>query len=88
MFHRQEAKPEATCDLFQCSKCKERKTTYFQLQTRSADEPMTTFVTCVVSSAFGNGSDTEELRQPLEILLSFYIMNRSLKNEVNILQHG
>lgn len=24
-----------------------RKTTYYQMQTRSADEPMTTFVTCV-----------------------------------------
>lgn len=48
MFHRHEAKAEATCDFFQCSKCKEKKTTYYQLQTRSADEPMTTFVTCVV----------------------------------------
>jgi len=34
-------------DQFQCGKCKQRKTTYYQLQTRSADEPMTTFVTCV-----------------------------------------
>ncbi len=34
-------------DQFKCSKCKQRKTTYFQLQTRSADEPMTTYVTCV-----------------------------------------
>lgn len=33
-------------DQFKCSKCKERKCTYYQLQTRSADEPMTTFVTC------------------------------------------
>jgi transcription elongation factor S-II len=38
----------ATTDQFQCGKCKQRKTTFFQLQTRSADEPMTTFVTCVV----------------------------------------
>ena len=37
-------------DQFQCGKCKQRKTTFFQLQTRSADEPMTTFVTCVVCS--------------------------------------
>lgn len=29
-----------------CGKCKTYKTTYYQLQTRSADEPMTTFVTC------------------------------------------
>ena len=27
-------------------KCSTRKTTYYQMQTRSADEPMTTFVTC------------------------------------------
>lgn len=32
--------------LFKCSKCKSTKTTYYQLQTRSADEPMTTYVTC------------------------------------------
>eukprot|EP00877_Chromochloris_zofingiensis_P012216 jgi/Chrzof1/7248/Cz02g16130.t1 len=38
----------ASTDQFQCGKCKQRKTTYYQLQTRSADEPMTTFVNCVV----------------------------------------
>lgn len=32
---------------FQCNKCKSWRTTYYQLQTRSADEPMTTFVNCV-----------------------------------------
>lgn len=32
--------------LFKCGKCKSNKTTYYQMQTRSADEPMTTFVTC------------------------------------------
>ncbi len=32
---------------FKCGKCKTMKTTYTQAQTRSADEPMTTFVTCV-----------------------------------------
>lgn len=39
--------PKATTDQFKCSRCGQRKTTYYQLQTRSADEPMTTFVTCV-----------------------------------------
>jgi len=39
-------KMEATCSMFSCSKCGQNKTTYYQLQTRSADEPMTTFVTC------------------------------------------
>ncbi|ORX59796.1 transcription elongation factor S-II [Hesseltinella vesiculosa] len=37
----------AETDMFVCGKCKQRKCTYFQMQTRSADEPMTTFVTCV-----------------------------------------
>jgi DNA-directed RNA polymerase subunit M/transcription elongation factor TFIIS len=32
--------------LFKCGKCKSVKTTYYQMQTRSADEPMTTYVTC------------------------------------------
>ncbi|KAI6698696.1 hypothetical protein NL676_018815 [Syzygium grande] len=38
--------PKATTDQFKCGRCGQRKTTYYQLQTRSADEPMTTFVTC------------------------------------------
>lgn len=33
-------------DLLKCGKCKRRNCTYNQLQTRSADEPMTTFVLC------------------------------------------
>jgi len=33
-------------DMFQCSKCGKRETGYYQMQTRSADEPMTTFHTC------------------------------------------
>jgi transcription elongation factor S-II len=39
-------KIEASTDNFTCSKCKSKKCTYYQLQTRSADEPMTTFVSC------------------------------------------
>ncbi|KAI0519338.1 hypothetical protein KFK09_006782 [Dendrobium nobile] len=39
--------PKATTDQFRCGRCGQRKCTYYQLQTRSADEPMTTFVTCV-----------------------------------------
>lgn len=39
--------PKATTDQFKCGRCGQRKCTYYQLQTRSADEPMTTFVTCV-----------------------------------------
>lgn len=40
-------KEENFTGIFQCLKCKKWKTTYYQLQTRSADEPMTTFVTCM-----------------------------------------
>jgi transcription elongation factor S-II len=40
-------KIEASTDDFICGKCKSKKCTYYQLQTRSADEPMTTFVTCL-----------------------------------------
>ena len=35
-------------DMFRCGKCRERKCTYYQMQTRSADEPMTVFVRCTV----------------------------------------
>eukprot|EP00415_Alexandrium_ostenfeldii_P000528 UN0528 len=33
--------------MFTCGKCKGVRTTYFQMQTRSSDEPMTTFVSCL-----------------------------------------
>jgi len=35
-------------DSLQCGKCKEKKVSYSQAQTRSADEPMTTFCECTV----------------------------------------
>lgn len=38
---------QLTTGMFTCGKCKGNKTTYFQMQTRSSDEPMTTFVTCL-----------------------------------------
>ena len=38
---------EATTDRFTCRKCYSKKSTYYQLQTRSADEGITTFVTCL-----------------------------------------
>lgn len=37
----------AATDTFTCRKCKKNQCTYYQMQTRSADEPMTTFVTCI-----------------------------------------
>ncbi|CAH6421496.1 Transcription elongation factor TFIIS [uncultured virus] len=38
----------AATDLYKCFKCGNRKCSVMQLQVRSADEPMTTFVTCLV----------------------------------------
>ncbi|KHJ75625.1 putative transcription elongation factor S-II, partial [Oesophagostomum dentatum] len=34
-------------DMFKCGKCGKKNCTYTQLQTRSSDEPMTTFVFCL-----------------------------------------
>lgn len=42
-----ETNMEAATDTFKCRKCHQKKCTYYQLQTRSADEPMTTFVSCL-----------------------------------------
>ena len=41
----------AATDVFTCRKCKGNQCTYYQMQTRSADEPMTTFVTCLLCSS-------------------------------------
>ena len=38
---------DANTDNFTCGKCKSKRCSYYQLQTRSGDEPMTTFVTCI-----------------------------------------
>ena len=35
-------------DIYTCRKCKNKKSTTMQMQTRSSDEPMTIFVTCLV----------------------------------------
>ena len=33
--------------LFTCDKCRSNSTTYYEMQTRSADEPMTAFINCL-----------------------------------------
>jgi DNA-directed RNA polymerase subunit M/transcription elongation factor TFIIS len=38
---------EASTDMFSCKKCKSKRCTYYELQTRSADEPATIFVSCL-----------------------------------------
>jgi len=42
-----ETKIAASTDMFTCRKCKQNECTYYQMQTRSADEPMTTFIFCI-----------------------------------------
>jgi len=42
-----ELKPEAMTDQYKCRKCGSRKCSYYEMQTRSADEPMTQFFTCL-----------------------------------------
>ncbi|KAH0631243.1 hypothetical protein JD844_005494 [Phrynosoma platyrhinos] len=54
-----------TTDLFQCGKCKKKNCTYNQVQTRSADEPMTTFVLC---NECGNRWKWKADRDPEKIL--------------------
>ncbi len=34
-------------DMFLCNRCHKRECTYYEMQTRSADEPMTIFITCL-----------------------------------------
>lgn len=44
---RYDNKAVASTDMFTCRKCKSKKCTYYEMQTRSADEPSTIFVTCL-----------------------------------------
>ena len=38
---------EAMTDTFKCRKCHSKRCSYYALQTRSSDEPMTLFITCL-----------------------------------------
>jgi DNA-directed RNA polymerase subunit M/transcription elongation factor TFIIS len=42
-----EQKLEAMTDTFKCRKCYSRKCSYYQMQCKSADEPMNLFITCL-----------------------------------------
>ena len=42
-----EMKPTAMTDQFKCRKCGSRSCSYYEVQTRSADEPMTQFISCL-----------------------------------------
>ncbi len=41
------ARPAANTNMYRCRRCQSRECNYFGLQTRSADEPMTIFVSCL-----------------------------------------
>lgn len=45
--HLYEVNKSLATDIFTCFRCKKKECTYFQLQTRSADEQITTFVRCL-----------------------------------------
>ena len=38
---------QASTDMYTCSRCKSKKTIYYEMATRSADEQMTIFITCL-----------------------------------------
>jgi len=40
-------KIEASTDMYTCKKCRSKRCTYYEMQTRSADESATIFVTCL-----------------------------------------
>jgi DNA-directed RNA polymerase subunit M/transcription elongation factor TFIIS len=42
-----ETTEHATTSLFTCGKCKSTKCSHYEMQTRSADEPMTIFIQCL-----------------------------------------
>lgn len=49
------ARPEIKEGAIQCKRCHGRKTYYYQMQTRSADEGMSTFFVCTVCGARWRG---------------------------------
>jgi DNA-directed RNA polymerase subunit M/transcription elongation factor TFIIS len=42
-----EGSQEEGCDFFKCKRCGKSRTRYWEMQTRSADEPMTIFIRCL-----------------------------------------
>lgn len=42
-----EGDKEGGSDMFKCKKCKKARTKYYEMQTRSSDEPMTIFIRCL-----------------------------------------
>ena len=62
------------CSDMKCGKCGKRNCTYNQLQTRSADEPMTTFVMCneCGNRYYSNEVFWGKISKPREIRISIF----------------
>jgi hypothetical protein len=64
---REQAKAQMDQDYvgqFKCGKCKSVKTTYYQLQTRSADEPMVRFLVLLCALFVATNSFYRQLTSP------------------------
>lgn len=46
-MNKYEQKIEAMTDIYKCRKCFSRQCSYYQLQTRSGDESMTVYISCI-----------------------------------------
>jgi len=69
IFKAQGAAPKnATTNEFMCGKCKQRKVSYYQMQTRSADEPMTSMNLQTWDTLTGSVLSVRELWKSLEVL--------------------
>ena len=60
---------QASTDMFTCKKCRS-KNAYYELQTRSADEPATIFVTCLDCGKTGN------LNKKIIIIIYLFFLNQ------------
>ena len=65
--------------LFKCGKCKSTKTIYYQLQTRSADEPMVRFLlfTLILATFSDAHSSTDHLRHVQELWAQVEVLTTS-----------
>jgi len=70
-------------DSLQCSKCKQKKVSYSQAQTRSADEPMTTFCECTVCGHRWKVSDSAFIPISKAQLTSWLVLVNSLPRRVS-----
>lgn len=88
---REAMKPTAvrsTTDQFPCGKCGKRKVAYSQAQTRSADEPMTTFCECVRCFLGGSFKFLQSPTLAIIRLLTICCVIAKLRSQVEVLLIG